>query len=87
MFKKKRGINIDYNKQGLIYFTCLDYKNQPERIQKKILNLCIDIAESDYKALYDVLTSSNKNILSISLEHYISEKKLYLLRKKFYESW
>lgn len=87
MFKKRRGIHIPYNKQGLIYFTCLDVKNQPEDIQQKILNLCVEIAGEDYKALYEVMTSDNKSILSISLEYFLSEKRLYRMRKEFYEKW
>ena len=37
MFKKRRGIRIPYEKQGLIYFNCVNYKDMPEDIQNKIL--------------------------------------------------
>lgn len=87
MFKKRRGIHIPYNQQGLIYFVCMNIRDMPEHIQHKILNLCIEIGQEDYRALYEVLTNDNKSILSISLEYFISEKKLYRLRKEFYEKW
>lgn len=87
MFKKRRGIHIPYNKQGLIYFTCMNVREMPEDIQQKILNLCIEVGKEDYKALYEVLTNDNKSVLSISLEYFLSEKRLYRLRKEFYEKW
>ncbi len=87
VFRKRRGIHIPYNKQGLIYFTCVNVKDMPEAVQQKILNLCIEVGKEDYKALYEVVTNDKKSILSISLEYYLSEKKLYRLRKEFYEKW
>lgn len=87
MFKKRRGIHIPYNRQGLIYFICMNVRDMPESVQQKILNLCIDVGKEDYRALYEVLTNDNKSILGISLEYFVSEKKLYRLRKEFYEKW
>lgn len=87
MFKKRRGIHIPYNKQGLIYFTCMNVREMPEEVQQKILNLCVEVGKEDYKALYEVLTNGNKSVLSISLEYFLSEKRLYRLRKEFYEKW
>lgn len=87
MFRKRRGIHIPYNKQGLIYFTCVNVKEMPEDVQQKILNLCIEVGKEDYKALYEVVTNDKKSILSISLEYFLNEKKLYRLRKEFYEKW
>lgn len=34
MFKKRRGIHIPYNRQGLIYFTCMNIRDMPEDIKK-----------------------------------------------------
>ena len=87
MFKKRRGIHIPYNRQGLIYFVCVNVRDMPEDIQQKILNLCLEVGGEDYKALYEVVTNDSKSILSISLEYFISEKKLYRMRKEFYEKW
>lgn len=87
MFRKRRGIHIPYNKQGLIYFICVNVKDMPQEVQQKILNLCIEVGKEDYKALYEVVTNDKKSILSISLEYFLNEKKLYRLRKEFYEKW
>lgn len=87
MFRKRRGIHIPYNKQGLIYFTCMNVKDMPQEVQQKILNLCIEVGKEDYKALYEVVTNDKKSVLSVSLEYFINEKRLYKLRKEFYEKW
>ena len=86
MFKKKRGIKLHYNTQGLIFFICLDYKNQPQAMQKKILNLCLTIGGENWQMLFNILTTS-KSIITIAEEHHASESVLYRLRKKFYEGW
>lgn len=87
MFKKRRGIHIPYNKQGLIYFTCVNIKDMPEHIQQKILNLCEEVGKEHAEVLFQVVTNSNKSIRSLAIEHHISERSLYRYRKKFYEEW
>ena len=87
MFKKRKGINLPYNRQGLIYFTCMEYRHQPIEIQQKINNLCMEVAGEDYRALWQALTTDCKSILRIASDNNISEKKLYEYRKRFYEKW
>ena len=88
MFKKRRGIHIPYNKQGLIYFSCMNYKDMPEDVQNKIVNLCNEVGGKEYAdVLFAVVTDSTKSIRALSMEYHISEMSLYRYRKKFYESW
>ena len=87
MFKKRRGIKLPYNKQGLIYFTCVNYNDMPEHIQRKIVNLCEEVANGNEEVLFKVVTNSNKSIRSLAIEYNISERSLYRYRKKFYEEW
>lgn len=87
MFKKRRGVHVPYNKQGLIYFTCVNYKDMPEEVQRKILNMCMEIGGGDYRALFELVTNDSKSVLSVSLEYFINEKRLYKMRKAFYENW
>ena len=88
MFKKRRGINIPYNKQGLIYFTCMNIEDMPEDVQYKIVKLCDEVGKEEYRdVLYQVVTNSNETIRSLALKYHISETQLYHYRKKFYESW
>lgn len=59
----------------------------PENIQKKVLNLCIEVGGDYYQALYAMLTDDTKNVHGIAQEFHISETQLYYYRKKFYEQW
>lgn len=87
MFKKLRGVHIPYNKQGLIYFICVNAKDMPENVRQKILNLCIEVSGQHYEALYTMLTNNSKNVHGIAIDYHISETQLYFYRKKFYEKW
>ncbi len=90
MFKKRKGIHISYNKQGIIYFTCVDFKNQPEEVQTKIKCLCRNISEKfgeKEEILFKFLTDDKVSATSLSLKYFVPEKKLYRMRKEFYEKW
>ena len=87
MFKKRRGIHIPYNKQGLIYFTCVNHKDMPVHIQNKIVRLCNEVGKEYSEVLYKVVTDSNKSIRALAMEYHISETQLYHYRKRFYEAW
>lgn len=86
MFKKRRGIKLSYAKQGLIYFTCLNYRDLPEDMQRKILNLCIEVGGEYYGALF-ALMASGESVTKVSMEYYVGETLLYRLRRTFYETW
>lgn len=87
MFKKRRGIHIPYNKQGLIYFVCMNYEDMPVDVKAYITNLCQEVGKEHAEVLFKVLTDSNKSIRALSMEYHISEMSLYRYRKKFYEAW
>lgn len=88
MFKKRRGIKLPYNKQGLIYFTCMNYYDMPDDVQQRIVQLCNEVGGEDYAdVLFAVITDSTKSIRALSMEYHISEMSLYRYRKKFYELW
>lgn len=86
MFKKRRGIKLPYKEQGLIHFKCLCFDGLPKHEQEEILRLCDDVGKEDSKALFEVLTtdSSVKTVEAIARGHFLSERKLYALRREFY---
>lgn len=86
MFKKRRGIKLPYNKQGLIYFTCMNYRDMPE-MEIKIKNLCDDIGKEHSEVLWQVMTNGSKSIRALAMDYHISETQLYHYRKRFYEAW
>lgn len=87
MFKKRRGIKLPYNKQGLIYFTCVNYRSMPIHIQDKIMRLCHEVGKENAEVLFEVMTDSSRSVRSLAIEYHISERNLYRYRKKFYEMW
>ena len=86
-FKKRRGIHLPYNKQGLIYFTCVNYEDMPDDVQQKIVNLCNEVGKDYADALFRVVTDSSKSVRALAVECHTSEMQLYKLRRRFYENW
>lgn len=87
MFKKRKGVHIPYNKQGLVYFTCMNLSEMPEDVRCKVSDLCREVAGEHHEALYAMLTDDTKNVHGIAMEYHLSETQLYHYRKKFYEAW
>ena len=85
-FKKLRGVDLPEEKQGLVRYICLNCDSQPKRTQDKIQRLCDDVGGAYSAALREVMCG-RKSITAISREHYVSESKLYDMRKVFYEKW
>ena len=87
MFRKRRGINLSYDEQGLIHFVCVNVKKMPEEVQEKIVRLCDDVGKEHAEVLYKVMTDSKCSIRSLARKYFISETQLYYYRKLFYEAW
>ena len=89
MFRKMRGVDLPEKKQGLLFFVCQNYEEQPERVRQRIRRLCDRISggEEAYRAaLFDMLTT-RESVTALSLRHNVSAAKLYDLRREFYEAW
>lgn len=86
MFKKIRSIKLPYRRQGLIYFTCRDYENQPPKVKDKINRMCYEIGGELNAVLFEIMTGE-MSVKEAAIKYYINEKALYRMRKKFYESW
>lgn len=87
MFKKRRSIKVPYRRQGLIYFTCINMQTQPKAIQDKINRLCSEVGGEDSGALFELLTTEDVSVTYIANKYFVNEKKLYKMRKSFYEKW
>lgn len=73
--------------QGLIFFTCLNVRRMDEATQRKILNLCTDVAGDDYRALYKFLTDGYVNHEYIYTHFGVGEKLLRKYKRDFYVKW
>lgn len=84
-FKKKRGMSIDYAGQGLVYFTCANYKHLPIKYRRKIDDAINDVGGFDSEALRSLVLDVRQSVLSVSMGYCISEAKLIKLRQNFYK--
>lgn len=87
--KKIRSLKMPYDCQLDIYRTCQAYPRLEAIKREKIEKLCNEVVQgdkNDFRALFAVLTTK-KSIRRIAIECYMSERKLYYLRQKFYERW
>ena len=87
MFKKRRGIKIPYNEQGLIHFTCMNIKKLSDEEQQRIKAICDEVAGEYSQALFVMLTDDTKNVHTVAIQYYLSTSQLYRFRKKFYERY
>ena len=75
-FKKLRGVALPEEKQGLIRYSCLTYKEQPRHIQNKIQRLCREVGGAYQAALWDVMCSKS-SITSIAERARLAEQMKY----------
>lgn len=87
MFKKKRSINLSYARQGFIFFSCLTYRMQPIAVQKRIENLCVEVAGEDFRALFALLTCEYKTAERVAADYFIPMRRLSDYRKRFFEEY
>lgn len=85
-FKHMRGCSLTYDKQGYIFFMCRNYKHMSPRVKSRIRRLCEEVGKEYSTALFQVLTTQ-RGVRKVALDCYVSERQLYELRKRFFESW
>jgi len=87
-FRKMRGCKKPEKVQGLIFYTCLDYRNQPKHIQQKIDRLCLAAGGQYAAALKEFLLHADRRSPDgIAMEYYCSANTLYAARRRFYNMW
>ena len=86
MFKKLKGVKLSYERQGFVRFCCLTYDEQPEEVQRRIANLCVEVGAEDWQALFELMTTQEQ-AMALSVKHHIGATTLYRLRVKFYYAW
>ena len=86
MFRYKRGVKVDYDRQGYIYFVSRMYKNLPPEDQQAILNLCLQCGGEPYPALCEFVTTDT-TATALSMKHFLSKKTLYRAVRKYYENF
>ena len=86
MFRYKRGVKVDYNRQGYIYFVSRQYKELTKEDQHKILNLCLLHGGEHYQALFEFVTTDT-TATALTMKYFISRATLYRAVQKYYEGF
>lgn len=86
MFRLKRSIELDYNRQGYVYFLSRCYSDlKPER-QLEIMAICNAAGGEHAPALFEFVTT-DATATAVCMKHYISRSTLYRAVKRYYESF
>jgi hypothetical protein len=87
MFKKMRSIGLSYKKQGLIYFTCKNYADQPAEIQQKIDQLCLQVGGDEYYQALRRYLIFDCSLQEMAVKYNCDATTLWRKKMKFYEGW
>lgn len=82
-FRYRPGLGVPYKRQGLIFFTSMNYADQPPRTQKKIERLCRAAAGEHWRALMDYVTT-DAGTVSVCQRHHIGENTLHRAVRRYY---
>ena len=88
-FREIRNIGIPYKRQGLIYFTLANYKDQPKTVKNRIRELISDAAGGNraYEAaLWDWLIGG-MDAQRAANAHYVRMQTLVRMRNEVYQRW
>ena len=86
MFRYKRGVKADYDRQGYIYFTSRRYRYLSRTAQQRILNLCLEHGGEHYRALFEFVTT-DATATAICMKHHLDKATLYRKVRKYYEGF
>jgi len=82
-FRYKRGIPVDYEQQGYIYFTSRRFKQLSRGQQEKIRRLCREAGGEHSDALFAFVTTDS-GAVEVCDRYFISESTLERAVKKYY---
>lgn len=85
-FKWLRSVHKTYDAQALIFYTCMNYDEQPEAIRRKIRKVAQRAAEEYADALLEFLTTQ-ADFRYVCTKYSISDRTLERIRRRFYAMW
>lgn len=84
VFRFKKGIDVEYDLQGYIYFTSRRFKKLPAAQQKRILRLIQETAPGYGDALFEFVTTDS-GATAVCMKHNLSASTLERMVRKYYE--
>ena len=86
MYRYKRGVKADSNRQGYVYFVSRRFEHLTPARQRKIRELCADAGGEYEDALFEFVTTDT-TATAICMKHYVSKATLYRAVKRYYEAF
>lgn len=83
MFRFKKSVPVEYDRQGYIYFTSKLYRELPAAEQQRILNLCVEAGGEYYQALFEFVTG-NVGATAVCCKHFLSQSTLERAVRRYY---
>lgn len=84
MFRYKPGINVSYERQGVIYFRSLLYSELGAAEREEIRGLCRKAGGEHWKALLEFVTTE-EGADRVCERNYLSRRTLYRAVGRYYE--
>lgn len=82
-FRYKRGIPVDYDLQGYIYFISRRYKRLPLAKRKKIDVLCEKAGGEYWEALHEFVTT-DRGAVEVCGKFFLSQSTLERIVRRYY---
>lgn len=88
-FKKIRGLKMPYERQGMIFFTLANYKEQPPEMRERIDEMIAEVCGGDaaYENALRAWLIKGEDFESVHLRYYVNAATLGRLRRRIYERW
>ena len=84
MFRFKKSLNVDYERQGYIYFSSRTYDQLSPSQQKKIVDLCAKAGGEYHAALFEFVTT-DAGATAVCMRHHLSQSTLERVVRRYYE--
>jgi hypothetical protein len=83
MFRFKKSVPVEYDRQGYIYFVSRRYKELPADEQRQVLSFCVRAGGEHYQALFEFVTS-DVGATAVCCKHFLSQSTLERIVRKYY---
>lgn len=86
MFRYKKSVDADYDRQGYIYFTSKNYQNLSAWQQRRLLDLCHEAGGEYHAAVFEFVTTDIGET-AVCMRHHISASTLKRAVRRYYEQF
>lgn len=86
MFRFKKSLDVDYERQGYIYFSSRTYDQLPPSQQRKIVDLCLCAGGEYHAALFEFVTT-DAGETAVCMRHHLSSSTLKRAVRRYYEQF